>query len=383
MLRKNINRISCVKLSGFLFVFGITINTFKTGTYDFLLYGYIITLFTSFFLLFKFKYIKRSSILFFLFLLFVCFIYPLVFVQSIPNELSFKYLFMLSPLLFIPFYFDNEELGRVMVKYINIYSLLSVSLFFFGIGVDYGYGAPRMQGFLSEPSAWGGFASVLLLSGVYYRSYFNIALFTLLIALTMSPMTMLVCLFSLLIYTITRLPNILRFLTYGLILFTVAVSIYSLLTISFDNIPLRRLSEGVLYIVTLGEQGYNPRFEVMMNMVNFLIEREHIYFGYGVNQSWFFEQEMNSISSFNLWMEWLFSFGLIGLIGYGLVSLFILFKRYGNPHIKILLISFYSYTLLNSAQGITIQIIFYVFLIVSILESYINLNRGNEFEVKE
>ncbi|EKL5292693.1 hypothetical protein HJ024_09425 [Vibrio parahaemolyticus] len=240
-----------------------------------------------------------------------------------------------------------------------------------------------MQGFLSEPSAWGGFASVLLLSGVYYRSYFNIALFTLLIALTMSPMTMLVCLFSLLIYTITRLPNILRFLTYGLILFTVAVSIYSLLTISFDNIPLRRLSEGVLYIVTLGEQGYNPRFEVMMNMVNFLIEREHIYFGYGVNQSWFFEQEMNSISSFNLWMEWLFSFGLIGLIGYGLVSLFILFKRYGNPHIKILLISFYSYTLLNSAQGITIQIIFYVFLIVSILESYINLNRGNEFEVKE
>ena len=353
------------------FIVGIIFNTVKTSVFHFHIYGYFFSILSSLLIIVRFKCVKKLTIYTYFLFLTLSLLYPILFLHSFPNLDSYQYLIMVSPCFFIPYYFNGNCFSEKAVKIIVYYSLICVLFYFIGIGVDYSYGSvARMQGFMSEPSAWGVIASIIVLYGILNRNIMMIILYIIVIILTASPMTIIISFFAMVVYFFVKIKIMARllFLVPCLLLFAYAMHYFTNNT--FDNPILHRMSNGVIYIFTLGKEGYNPRFESLINMINFMVEKGGLYTGFGVHQSSFFESATGSISAFNIWMDLIFSFGVIGFLIYFFLSLFIVLRSYENNYLKVMLISTFSYTLFNSAQGITIQVLFFIMIIFSIIESF-------------
>jgi len=306
---------------------------------------------------------------------FIFFLYLPINPASTTGQLRF--ILFLSPALIIPFYYDYSELSEAFIRVCIFTLLLSILLFYCGIGVSdtYGESNMRMQGLLSEPSAMAIIIAPVFLCGIAYK---RIQLLMLSIAgmfLSLSPTVVFVSLASLIVYLFSGVKSFLYKVILAVLITIIFIAfIYILKTGGGDfqgYFVLGRLFDGILNIITLGEAGYNPRFSQSMKMIELLSEKGGVWFGLGFNSADILEER-----ALSLLFEMLFSFGAIGLLILILTVLYIIFNSSPSKNFNIAFSSLFVYCFANSAQGITIQILLFILIICFFNKKHLAKERG-------
>ncbi|MCJ8319612.1 MAG: hypothetical protein MJK12_08255 [Colwellia sp.] len=361
----------------FLFLF---VHTLHIGDNKTLLFGYIVSIFTLLlYIVSKQELDKRGGyVLLFLFISF--FLYVRVDSGYILSQ--FKYWVYLVPLLIAPFICHNKDFNLLLCKACKLTLIFSIFLFILGVGIDNGYGFPRMHGLLSEPSALSFPISVVLLNGVFYKKRTYILLSFVCILLTGSLMTMIITLFSFLMY---------MFITRGLFVRVLFIGIFVVLLLALlmlinylaelGTFPtISRLQQGLIFIQSFGASGHNPRFFSVLEVISY-INDTNVLFGGGINGAEKYIEVTNNLRDLNLWLEMLLSFGVVGTGAFFIFLLFFVFlnKRKFCYHDAILLSSITVYCTLNSAQGIVFQSLFFIILIQVLTRRSLNGYKDKKF----
>jgi len=277
----------------------------------------------------------------------------------ITNEFAFftfKYLLLLLPALIIPLVISLERYSQTLINLAIFSTILSIVLFLFNIGVDYSYGGyPRMQGFMSEPSAMSLPIGILLVYGVAIKNKYLIFLAFIALILSVSPTVIVVSTIILFIYYLSRLSLLKKIF---LIIFLVLIIYFSIdiLKIFLDLFPdvhiLHRIYDGLIYAYTGGESGYNTRLDKEYFFQDYIS-----YFGYGLNT-------FPTGRDWNIHFEVLYAFGLIGWSAFIFLSIstYLFLQKRQDIKIVIVFLSVFIYASLNSAQGIVITIILYTYI---------------------
>ncbi len=345
----------------FLFLF---VHTLHIGNSKTLLYGYVVSILSMLLYLVKVQRLNIRGQYVFYFILFSFYFYlntDITYVQS-----QIKYWVFLIPLFVAPFICDTKKFNQLLCLVCVLTLLLSIPLFLIGVGVDRGYGFPRMHGLLSEPSALSFPISVVLLNGIFYKKKVYIIGSLFCIILTGSLMAMVITLFSVLMC---------MFITKKLFVRLILIAIFSILLLvllwlinylaGLGTFPsISRLQQGIVYIQSFGASGHNPRFFSVLEVVSY-VEQTDFLFGSGINGAEQYINVTGNLRDLNLWLEMLISFGVVGV---GVFFLFLLVAVFLNKRIftypeAILLSSITVYCFLNSAQGIVFQSLFFIILI--------------------
>lgn|GEM_PF-5899929 len=325
----------------------------KIGESEIVLNTYLITIFLSIIILFRYSKLNINLLLFSLFFSIVSL------VGVITNEfafLTFKYILLLLPALIIPLVVPIERYSQVLINLAVISTVFSIIAFFMNIGVDYSYGGyARMQGFMSEPSAMSFPIGMLFVYGLVEKKKYLIFLAFTSLILSVSPTVVVVSTLIFLTYFISRVSFFKKIFSILLLIFMVYFSL-DILEIFLNLFPdlhiLHRIYDGLIYVYSGGEAGYNTRLDKEYFFQDYIS-----YFGYGLNT-------FPTGRDWNIHFEVLYAFGIFGW------SLFILlltttylyiFKKNDKKSI-IVFISVCIYASLNSAQGIIITIILYTYI---------------------
>lgn len=225
-------------------------------------------------------------------------------------------------------------------------------------------GLLRLQGFFSEPSAFAPVVCWLVLSGLYLRSYLNIALAAAVCVLSYSPIILIALILSLFSYIIIFYP---RFLPWTALLL-VLVSAWSL---QYDcrfydySSPLTRASCGIRAIFGHEAAIYfpNDRLRSSMAVFSYLSVTESWVHGLGLNStSVFMPRYYDELRDNSLVVSLLAFYGIAGGVMALALSVFGLFMSWRRRDLLALLwLSFFWCSLINSAQGfITYGLLFMV-----------------------
>jgi hypothetical protein len=360
----------------FLFLF---VHTLHMGANKTLLFGYLVSICTLLlYVLNKQRVNKKGGyVLLFLFLSF--FLYLKSDLNYINSQL--KYWVYLVPLIIVPFICNSKDFNSILCKACLLTLIISVSLFILGIGIDTGYGFPRMHGLLSEPSALSLPISVVLLNGIFYKKkkYILISLFCIL--LTGSLMTVIITFFSYLMYLfITRrlLSRVLLTAVFLFFLWSLFILIDYLAQLgTYPSIS--RLQQGIVFIQTFGANGHNPRFFSVLEVISYIQENNFLYGG-GINGAEKYIEVTSNLRDLNLWLEILLSFGIVGT---ALFFVFLLVYVFFNKYVfskdeAIILSSITVYCFLNSAQGIVFQSLFFIILFQVLSRGPLNVRQNKE-----
>ncbi len=362
----HIASMSIKQISLWLFVTLTLFHTVRTSSLHFHLYGFIFAI-AMLVLVQLCNPIKKNTLIS---LGFVCLIFASYIKYALGTTSQIKYIFYLLPLCFIPFNYTRYDLYYVTSKVFYIYSLFSIVLFFVGIGVESGYGISRLQGLLSEPSAFSLLAVFNFLNFLYLRKlkYLFVAV---LLAFLVKSLMLLVCLFaSVFIYLALMKGSFFRVSLFIIFIFS-CFGMYEFLVFLngvYDNVLLSRLVSGLQYIVTWGELGHNPRFYTVIAISDYY--KDNFLFGKGFNAAEFYVNDTGNLRDFNIWFEMFASFGLIGALSIFILLIFLLltgpiFSK--EKYTSVMFVSYLVYCSLNSAQGIVFQQMFLCVFVMIIL----------------
>lgn len=341
-------------------------NTLLISNIEYGLKGFLVSIFLSILLLLRKRKLNLQLTLLFL----TIFIISTVYLFKYYYIASFlKYIIYLGFVLILSSTTSIEKISKYIISIIEFIIPFFLILFFLKIGVDHSYGSPRMQGLMSEPSALAFPITILFLYYLFIeKSFFKICVIGLpSVYLSKSPTVVLVLTTSVLFYAIIKFKFKVLFLS----LFS-SIIFLKYYEVSFIN----RLIMGINYVFTLGESGYNPRAEGIFKLLSDISETPWIFlWGRGLNSAAPYYTEMNSlIYTFNIQTSILFFFGISGLILFLFLLIFTIKKNYNNNINLIVLIGIIIYTSLNSAMGITIQYVLFIF-IYDIFKKNVNWKR--------
>jgi hypothetical protein len=360
-IKKNLITQNSLLLIYFLFLF---IHTLHIGENKTLLFGYIASISAMLIHVLHKQRVNKKGIYIIVFFFLSFSLYLKVDFNYLISQL--KYWVYLIPLIIVPFICNIKDFNDILCRACRFTLILSVFLYFLGVGIDTGYGFPRMHGLLSEPSALSLPISIVLLNGILYKKKIYIMLSLFCMLLTGSLMTMIITLFSYLMYLfiIRRLYS--RVLLTGVFL----IFLWALFTLinylaQLGTYPsISRLQQGIVFIQSRGENGHNPRFFSVLEVIAYSKENSYLI-GQGINGAEHYIQATGNLRDLNLWLEILLSFGLIGMGAFFIfMLLFVVFNKHVfRSHEAIVLSSITVYCFLNSAQGIVFQSLFFVVLI--------------------
>jgi hypothetical protein len=329
------------------------------------LHGYKIITGISLFLILYQGRVRKQALVFFAVILFWSGFY--IFIH--PNFLySIKFIFYLIPVFFIVTNYSIEDFCQVLVKVIEIYILMSFILFCIGIGVDRGYGLPRMQGLLSEPSAMALPLPLLFLSFFNAKKYFKLIVLLPCIFLTQSPTVYIVTFLSLLLYFFINSKKYTKIILIGFIIliFSNILNLLEILYLITNNHSISRLQRGIESISSFGTSGYNPRMRGMLVFFDdILANKLYFLFGGGLDSISVInsQRELSDMAFNNIPVQVFTSFGITGFIVF-ICLVFLMLDFYSRRRfIMTIIIPVVIYTSINSAMGIQLQYLLFVLMV--------------------
>lgn len=340
------------------------IHTLHIGSNKLLLFGYIGSVFTAVIYLVNKQRIHKTALLI---PLFCCLTFYLYLQPTLGYSISqLKYWIYLFPLVVIPYICNSHDFNKVFCKVCILTLVVSIFLFFVGIGVDKGYGFPRMHGLLSEPSALSIPISIVALNGIFYKKLWYVALSFFTMLLAGSLMVIIITFAACLMYLFIRRTLLSRMLLSGLFVIFIW-ALYSLISYlaQLGTYPsISRLHQGLIFIESFGVSGHNPRFYSVLEIISY-IKKTNFLFGGGINAAEQYVQQTGNLRDLNLWLEIVVSFGVVGVFTFILLLLVFVFftPRVFSRSESILLSTIVVYCFLNSAQGIVFQSLFFIILI--------------------
>lgn len=269
--------------------------------------------------------------------------------------------------------------GGNMNEFFNLFRLLSiVSISFIYISVvffkftgvyflaDDGYGLFRPHAFFSEPSALAPFISYLILHSVWKRDWKTL-LFTLpSLYFATSLICVLTFILSLSYYLVKK-----RSALFQIVLVFISVALFILIiNYILEYVPtgeglldsqMIKLKRGVEAIAYSGEEGYNPRYNTFISLLDYMFMKERVLIGFGPMSDTFLTFSDIASSASSIFIMILFNFGMPMLL-FSFFFFFYLLMRLNVKELnegKLLFFCFLINASINSAQGMLIyQVIF-------------------------
>ena len=213
--------------------------------------------------------------------------------------------------------------------------------------IDYG-DVYRLKIFFSEPSALGPFSGILIIYAIRNKNLFVFCLTCAIVIFSYSVISFIISLFSGL-YCIKK-KNLFQ-LTAILIIIILCVIFFSENYI-FANRLLGFYKNIISNEISLKDSfiSINARTKHFYEIFLLLKNQNILFTGYGLNQ---FVFTLDSLSSFSLLHHFFLSFGIFGLIFIFFFS-FLMILKFRNS-IYSYLFPFVIYALMNSAQGLLLQ----------------------------
>lgn len=240
-------------------------------------------------------------------------------------------------------------LGDRFIKFTFLYVLLFLIIHFlapsFASLKD--YGVWRFSALLSEPSALAPFLSALLIypfknDSVRYGSFF-VAIIG--IAVSASIIVVVVALLSVSIVKLRT--KLLRTIGVFAIIYYVTTNLYPDIMPRFEK-ELSYMNNGLVSYLESG----NIRIRTFYLTLSSMLHTDSLLFGYGLNQKGPFDSDDYAV--FSLGHLYLLSYGIVGLVLYYLVSLYLIY-RLSMTDSSTWLVPFVLNAMVNSAQGFYIQ----------------------------
>ena len=349
----------------FLSILGIFFNTFSVGN-EFPIYGYFFFVTGSLILFFFQGSVYKSQFIYFIFLSFVFLLYLPINPALGFSQISF--FLLLLPMFIIPWLFSANDLSSSIIVASFWLLILFNFLFFLGVGVNYSYGAPRMQGLMSEPSAIALPSTIIILMGLLSnRKHYTFVGF-LSVVMSGSLISIITPFLAILLYfVISRASNFLRFTATCFLFFAFLGFLQFIIWLPFEQSLISRLQSGILSILSWGQSGYNPRLDYVLGLISYLLDSESFIFGFGLNSASIINIEDHGFRrTFSLPFEILFSFGVLGFLVFVAANLLVIYISKENLKVNVAFASLFSYCWVNSAMGITLQILYISILIMMV-----------------
>jgi hypothetical protein len=222
----------------------------------------------------------------------------------------------------------------------------------------------RMQGTLTEPSAWASVITLVVLLAVRRRSLLSLALAAAGMALTASPTCIFVLAVTFPLYyalTGTRRQRVTVALVLACFIPAVLFFVHTAKPRQYLNsrnaaeITVGRLLSGIENVDTDGRNGHNTRFASTKVVIAEARENDWVLTGAGpAADDTFFPAKFPSVVPLlpdALWVSVLFDFGLIGVLLLGTLMVIAVWRMRHRPQMCAILLPFFVASLINSAEG--------------------------------
>jgi hypothetical protein len=225
------------------------------------------------------------------------------------------------------------------------------------------HGVLRMQGMLSEPSAWAPVIPLVVLLAIQRRSWWSLGLAVLATVLTASPTCVLVLVATIPLYYVltgTRRSRVVVVLALVVSLPAAVLFVYAagpgpyLEGHNTAEKAVGRLLAGIEYAKTDGRAGHNTRLADTRVVISEAKANGWILAGAGpaADDTYFPARFPSGTLRPNaLWVSVLFDFGLIGVLLLGNLMVIAVCRMRYRPQMCAILLPFFVASLINSAEG--------------------------------
>lgn len=225
------------------------------------------------------------------------------------------------------------------------------------------HGVLRMQGMLSEPSAWAPVIPLVMLLAIGRRSWWSLGLAVLATVLTASPTCVLVLVATIPLYYVltgTRRSRAVVILALAVCLPAAVLFAYAARPgpyMNSHNTPEKavgRLLAGIEYAETDGRAGHNTRLADTRAVISEAMVNGWILAGAGpaADETYFPARFPSGTLRPNaLWVSVLFDFGLIGVLLLGSLMVIGVWRMRHRTQMCAILLPFFVASLINSAEG--------------------------------
>ena len=225
------------------------------------------------------------------------------------------------------------------------------------------HGVLRMQGMLSEPSAWAPVISLVVLLAIQRRSWWSLGLAVLATVLTASPTCVLVLAATIPLYYVltgTRRSRVVVVVALVVCLPAAVLFVYAagpspyLDSHNTAGKAVGRLLAGIEYAKTDGRAGHNTRLADTRVVISEAKANGWILAGAGpaADDTYFPARFPSGTLRPNaLWVSVLFDFGLIGVLLLGSLMVIAVGRMRYRPQMCAILLPFFVASLINSAEG--------------------------------
>jgi hypothetical protein len=225
------------------------------------------------------------------------------------------------------------------------------------------HGALRMQGTLSEPSAWAPVITLIVLLAIRRRAWWYLLLAAGGEVLAASPVCLLVLLASAAAYyALTGTKRQRAALALLLASLSIPAAIFAQTANRFEYLDshntaeaaVGRLLSGIKYVETDGRVGHNTRFADTTTTIAQARVNHWLVTGAGpaADETYFPARFPSGLIRPNaLWVSVLFDFGLIGVTGLAILMLTAAWRMRHAPWLAAILVPFFITALINSAEG--------------------------------
>jgi hypothetical protein len=275
----------------------------------------------------------------------------------------------LAVCIFAVLFFEERVFERVIWRaaiaalWIGVLSWLVSRLTHHLLLVSTSHGVLRMQGMLSEPSAWAPVIPLVVLLAIRRRSWWALGLAALATALTASPTCVLVLAATIPLYYVltgTRRSRVVMVSALAVCLPAAVLFVYSAGPNSYLDShntaekAVGRLLAGIEYAKTDGRAGHNTRLADTRVVISAARANGWILAGAGpaADQTYFPARFPSGTLRPNaLWVSVLFDFGLIGVLLLGALMVIAVWRVRHRPRMCAILLPFFAASLINSAGG--------------------------------
>ena len=269
--------------------------------------------------------------------------------------------------VFASLFFDERFFVRVVWRaailtlWVGVLSYLLTRLGHHPVLVSESHGVLRMQGTLTEPSAWSPVIPLVVLMAVRRRSWLHLGLAVIGAALVASPTCWLVLIATVPLYyalTGTRRQRLAvavglaAFIPAALFFVSAAQPSRYLNSHSTAEKAVGRLLAGFESVETDGQQGHNTRFASTRVVIAEVRTNDWTLTGAGpaADVTYFPAKFGSTVQPNALWVSVLFDFGVIGVVVLGVLMLAAVWRMRRHPQICAILLPFFVASLINSAE---------------------------------
>lgn len=291
------------------------------------------------------------------------------------------FVYLTVTFLLVAFYFDLKIFETLLFR-IMLTTVVSAT-FLFAINSSWfsesGYGFPRPNALLSEPSAFAPVVVYVFFASLLKKSWLGvIASITLINMLSSGTVVVVFALTAVaLLVTYSKRTGVLLGAVFaGLVL----INIGKVNAIIEESYLLVRVSNAIIETNLEKGDGGTARVSTLINLYGELAKDDRVFAGRGFNSAKAFFGKQAEYREFGLIHLFLFSFGLIGvsaLLAFVTIAWFRIYKT-KNLEFMTMYMPFVIASLINSAQGTVLHKFAYLFVLIALFKISSIKKIGNE-----